>query len=340
VSLREDVVDAAFDGWARTIHWHLFKLRAGRPSVSNIWRIPSRRGFIEHRAQEAHPPSLIRLEAALPNEYWQADVTHWELRPGRDVEVHRRPPPLDCRGGLGVGSRQGADLVDTFEATSESLGYPTSDAHRQRGYLQRRAEKGSPSWRPSSKSWAPLTKHSRPYQPQTCAKIDRFHKTPTRDFGPAAPGALDPELQRQVGRVRLRFQRGAFALVAGRPSGRRSLGRPGQARARRPGGRNNTSEAASTSWTATARSPCATTRISSTSQSAVAGKGRRSAAMLQTSKSAGSPSTASCYASSVGHGAGIPAERAALFWLRQGSDVPRRFATSHRTFHVKQTLKP
>ena len=79
VRLRKDLVDAGFDGGARTIHWHLSKLRDDCPSVSTIWRVLSRRGFITPEPKKRPASSLIRFEAALPNECWQGDVTHWAL---------------------------------------------------------------------------------------------------------------------------------------------------------------------------------------------------------------------------------------------------------------------
>jgi transposase len=75
VRLRKDLVDAG----ARTIHWHLSKLRDDCPSVSTIWRVLSRRGFITPEPKKRPASSLIRFEAALPNECWQGDVTHWAL---------------------------------------------------------------------------------------------------------------------------------------------------------------------------------------------------------------------------------------------------------------------
>ena len=45
--LRKDLVDAGFDGGARTIHWYLAKVRTDCPSTSTIWRVLSRRGFVD-----------------------------------------------------------------------------------------------------------------------------------------------------------------------------------------------------------------------------------------------------------------------------------------------------
>jgi len=87
VLLRKQLVDEGFDAGARTIDWHLSKRRSDVPSISTIWRILARRGFIEQEPNKRPHTSFIRFEAALPNECWQADVTHWRLKDGSDVEI-------------------------------------------------------------------------------------------------------------------------------------------------------------------------------------------------------------------------------------------------------------
>jgi len=52
VRLRKDLVDAGFDAGARTIAWHLAQRHAEVPSVSTIWRVLSRRGFIEPQPEK------------------------------------------------------------------------------------------------------------------------------------------------------------------------------------------------------------------------------------------------------------------------------------------------
>ena len=45
VRIRKDLVEGGFDAGPRTIHWHLAEDDV--PSISTIWRILARRGFIE-----------------------------------------------------------------------------------------------------------------------------------------------------------------------------------------------------------------------------------------------------------------------------------------------------
>jgi hypothetical protein len=57
------------------------------PAVSTIWRILSRRGFVTPQPQKRPRSSWKRFCAEQPNERWQADITHWGLADGAEVEI-------------------------------------------------------------------------------------------------------------------------------------------------------------------------------------------------------------------------------------------------------------
>jgi hypothetical protein len=57
------------------------------PAESTISRILTQRGFVVPAPAKRPKSSYVRFEAALPNECWQADVTHWHLAAGIDVEI-------------------------------------------------------------------------------------------------------------------------------------------------------------------------------------------------------------------------------------------------------------
>ena len=57
------------------------------PSLSTIWRILRREGLVVAQPQKRPRCSLIRFQAELPNEMWQADITHWELSGGEHAEI-------------------------------------------------------------------------------------------------------------------------------------------------------------------------------------------------------------------------------------------------------------
>jgi transposase InsO family protein len=202
VRLRKDLLDAGFDGGARTIHWHLSKLGSDCPSVSTIWRVLSRRGFITPEPKKRPASSLIRFEAALPNECWQADVTHWQLRSGRDVEIldfiddHSR---LIVATKL-LGITKAADVVDTFEEAAERWGYPASVLTDNGAIFNGGPRKGTTVFEALLRELGIVMKHSRPYHPQTCGKIERWHQTLKRYLDKQRPARSMAELQRQVDR--------------------------------------------------------------------------------------------------------------------------------------------
>lgn len=87
VALRKLLADGGFDAGAQTIHTHLGRELQTVPSVSTIWRVLRRRGFVVPQPHKRPRSSWIRFEAHLPNECWQSDVTAWKLADGTDVEI-------------------------------------------------------------------------------------------------------------------------------------------------------------------------------------------------------------------------------------------------------------
>ena len=85
---RSPVTTWCFDAGAATIAEHLAREAvANVPAVSTIWRILSRRGFVVPQPQKRPRSAWKRFCAQQPNELWQADVTHWQLADGHDVEI-------------------------------------------------------------------------------------------------------------------------------------------------------------------------------------------------------------------------------------------------------------
>lgn len=202
VRLRKDLVDAGFDAGARTIAWHLAQRQAEVPSVSTIWRVLSRRGFIEPQPEKRPQASLIRFEAALPNECWQADVTHWRLRDGSDVEILDF---IDDHSRLAVAARvrrvvKVTDVVDTFETAGARWGFPASVLTDNGAVFTGGPRKGTTVFESVLGELGIIDKHSRPYHPQTCGKIERFHQTMKRYLARQRRARTVGELQRQVDR--------------------------------------------------------------------------------------------------------------------------------------------
>jgi transposase len=87
VALRKSLAEAGHDAGAETIAWHLRRETGSSPSVATIWRILSRRGFVTPQPHKRPRSSWRRFEADLPNEVWQAGITHWPLAGGADAEI-------------------------------------------------------------------------------------------------------------------------------------------------------------------------------------------------------------------------------------------------------------
>src|SRR3984957_12802170 len=87
VRLRKELVDAGFDAGAETIHFHMATPGREVPSVPTIWRVLRARGFVTPQPHKRPKSSYTRFVADLPNECWQADMTHVPLNNGTTFEV-------------------------------------------------------------------------------------------------------------------------------------------------------------------------------------------------------------------------------------------------------------
>jgi hypothetical protein len=104
IRLREELSKEGLDAGAEAIAAHPARetsVCGGRlavPATSTIWRILSRRGFARPQPQKRPRSSWKTCCATGPQRRWQADVTHWQLADGTDVEMvlaaSNLPPPF------------------------------------------------------------------------------------------------------------------------------------------------------------------------------------------------------------------------------------------------------
>lgn len=201
VALRGELVEAGFDAGAVTIHFHLSQEGLEHvPSVSTIWRILKRRGFVTPQPHKRPRSSWVRFEAALPNERWQSDVTHWRLADGGDVEILNF---LDDHSRLILASQAFAvvrapDVLEVFTRAAEQWGYPASLLTDNGCVYTAWHRGGSNIVETDLLARGIAYHHSRPYHPQTCGKVERFHQT-LKGFLAKQPAATDLEaLQFQI----------------------------------------------------------------------------------------------------------------------------------------------
>jgi transposase InsO family protein len=200
VLLRKHLVEEGFDAGPHTIHYHLSKRHRDVPSVSTIWRVLSRRGFVVPQPQKQPRSSFIRFEASLPNECWQADITHWKLADGSEVDILDF---IDDHSRLIVAAAvrrttKATDVTATFHTAAATWGYPASVLTDNGAVFNARSRRGVTVLETELKALGIVYKHSRPYHPQTCGKIERWHQTLKRFLAKQRPARTVAALQAQV----------------------------------------------------------------------------------------------------------------------------------------------
>jgi len=202
VELRKQLTDAGFDAGAETIRVHLLRELGAAPSVSTVWRVLSRRGFVTPQPHKRPRSSWIRFEAALPNECWQSDITSWTLADGTEARIVNFE---DDHSRLMVASRVfrnvfAQDIVDTFQLAASTWGYPAS-VLTDNGAVYTAAPRGGRCVMESLLlSMGIDYKHSRPYHPTTLGKVERFHQTLKLFLAKQPIARSVDELQGQVDR--------------------------------------------------------------------------------------------------------------------------------------------
>jgi transposase InsO family protein len=204
VRLRKILGDDGLDAGPQTIHYHLSLAGEPVPSVATIWRVLRRRGFVTPQPQKRPRSSWIRFEASLPNECWQSDVTHWRLKDDTEVEIINF---LDDYSRVILESRvhritTARDALHDFHRAAAPYGYPAA-VLTDNGCVYTAAHRGgSTALEQELLSLGIEFKHSRPYHPQTCGKVERFHQTLkgflAKQPSPATIRALQTQIDRFV----------------------------------------------------------------------------------------------------------------------------------------------
>jgi transposase InsO family protein len=217
--LRRELAAAGHDAGAHTIAYHLAHRVAKVPSVATIWRILSRHGLITPQPHKRPRSSLIRFEAALPNELWQLDTTHWSLADGSDVEILN---VLDDHSRSAVASVafrtvKAADVVEVFFAAASAHGLPAALLSDNGAVFSGASRGGKVLLESELERLGIRAVHSTPYHPQTCGKVERFHQTLKR-FLAKQPGAQSlAHLQLQLDALRSYYnQRRPHRALGGR----------------------------------------------------------------------------------------------------------------------------
>src|SRR5690606_19542136 len=130
--------------------------------------------------------SLIRFEAALPNEMWQSDFTHWRLADGSDTEILDY---IDDHSRFLISIRAyrrvtGRTVANQFTEACEEHGRPQSSLTDNGLVFTTRLTSSHNKEQPAKNQFEKLLQewditqiNGSPNHPQTQGKIERFHRT-------------------------------------------------------------------------------------------------------------------------------------------------------------------
>jgi transposase InsO family protein len=202
VALHKSLAEDGLDAGAVTIHFHLTQRHQTPPSISTIFRVLKSRGFVALQPHKRPKSSFTRFAADVPNETWQADMTHVEFGDGHTYEVLNM---IDDHSRLCVASRamkvvKANDVVRVLHKAAETRGYPASFL-TDNGLIFTTERHHHVAGVTEQELFALgiEAKHSRPYHPQTCGKVERFHQTMKKFL--AKQNITNPkQLQRQLDR--------------------------------------------------------------------------------------------------------------------------------------------
>lgn len=176
---RKHLCQQGFDAGAATIAYHLTLEQGSAPAISTIWKVLVRNNLIVASPKKRPRSSYTRFEATQPNETWQSDFTHWKLRNGRGIEILNF---IDDHSRLLIASRvtyvtTGLFVVETFRDACNEFGLPASVLSDNGAVFTARMRGGRNAFESEMASLKIIQKNSRPYHPQTCGKVERFHQT-------------------------------------------------------------------------------------------------------------------------------------------------------------------
>jgi transposase InsO family protein len=212
VKLRKQLAEQGLDAGPHTIAFHLRTQTGSAPAVSSIYKILRRRGFITPQPRKRPRSSYIRFQAEQPNECWQADITHWQLA-GADAPGDIGTPVeilniIDDHSRLGLASHArrvttGPDVVDTVLAACTHWGTPAALLTDNGAIFTATPRRGGRTALQITLGELGINYlNSRPYHPQTCGKVERYHQTLKKRLT-ALPTALTiTELQAQIDEFR------------------------------------------------------------------------------------------------------------------------------------------
>ncbi|OBH04414.1 MULTISPECIES: IS481 family transposase [unclassified Mycobacterium] len=210
IKLRKQLGEQGYDAGPHTIAVHLRRQTGNTPAVSTIHKVLRRRGFITAQPHKRPRSSYLRFQADQPNECWQADITHWQLA-GPDMTA-ATGAPIEILNILDDHSRKALTCTarpvftalavrDCFRDAYAAHGLPAS-VLTDNGMVFTARHATGPGGRTALQTelatLGVVFKNSRPYHPQTCGKVERFHQTLKKWLTRQPPAATLADLQAQL----------------------------------------------------------------------------------------------------------------------------------------------
>jgi len=186
--LRKELTESGHDAGADTLLWHLTNHHQLTLSRATVHRILTRHGAVTPEPKKKPKSSYIRFQAAMPNETWQSDFTHYPLA---DTNAFPKGVEIitwldDCtRYALHVSAHRAITtpiVTATFRKTAGQHGIPaTTLTDNGMVYTVRLAgigrQGGRNGFEQQLRTWHVVQKNSRPSHPTTCGKVERFQQT-------------------------------------------------------------------------------------------------------------------------------------------------------------------
>ena len=186
LGLRTRLAGAGLDAGPDTIAWHLAHHHGQQVSRSTISRHLAKAGLVTPEPKKRPKSSYVRFQAAMPNETWQSDFTHYPLA---DTTTFPTGVEIiswldDCtRYALHVTAHPritGPIVTTTFRESLTHYGIPASTlTDNGMVYTARFAggRGGRNSFESELRRLHVVQKNSRPAHPTTCGKVERFQQT-------------------------------------------------------------------------------------------------------------------------------------------------------------------
>ena len=182
LGLRQELAGQGLDAGPETIAWHLRHHHGRLVARSTISRYLTAAGLVVPEPRKRPKSSYLRFEAAMPNETWQSDFTHYSLADGTGTELISWLD--DCtRYALHVSAHPRVTtpiVLATFRETMARHGIPASTlTDNGMVYTVRHSggRGGRNSFEVELRRRHIVQKNSRPGHPTTCGKAERFQQT-------------------------------------------------------------------------------------------------------------------------------------------------------------------